>query len=157
MEATALAAGLLERVPANATLGLRVVRAVDGLGEVEMLVPPALVNVIGSLHSSGLIGLVDAACLAAVLSAADDPGQLDGVVPLGSSAQLRFRLPARGRLLARCQLPDADAVTLRQALAQPEAAKVALTTAADVLDEDQAVVCTGVFSWSIRRRRLPFG
>jgi acyl-coenzyme A thioesterase PaaI-like protein len=143
---------MLERVPANATLGLRVLRAVDGLGEVEMQVPQALVNVIGSLHSSGLVGLVDAACLAAVISAADDPAQLDGVVPLGSSAQLRFRLPARGQLLARCQLPDADAAALRQALARPEPGKVALTTAADVLDEDQAVVCTGAFSWIIRRR-----
>lgn len=100
---------------------------------------------------------VEATALAAVLSAADDPGQLDGVVPLGSPAQLRFRLPARGRLLARCQLPDTDAAALRQALARPEAGKVALTTAADVLDEDQAVVCTGVFSWSIRRRNRSFG
>lgn len=36
MEATRIAAELLEAVPANATLGLRVLTAVEGVGEVEI-------------------------------------------------------------------------------------------------------------------------
>src|SRR5437870_5291783 len=112
MDATVFAGELLSAVPANVTLGLQVVRAVDGLGEVGMQVRPEFGNVIGSLHASGLIGLVDAACLAAVISAAAEPAQLDGVVPLGSRSELLFHAPARGMLLGRCQLSEADLQTL---------------------------------------------
>lgn len=54
MDATQLAAELLEPIPAHRTFGLRVVRAVEACAEVALTVHPALTNVIGSLHSSGL-------------------------------------------------------------------------------------------------------
>jgi acyl-coenzyme A thioesterase PaaI-like protein len=151
MDATAFAGELLGAVPANVTLGLQVVRAVDGFGEVEMQVRPEFGNVIGSLHASGLIGLVDGACLAAVISAAEEPAQLDGVVPLGSHSELQFHAPARGVLRGRCQLSAADMQTLTAFYTAPPAAGITLTTTADVADRDAVVVCRGSFTWSIRR------
>jgi acyl-coenzyme A thioesterase PaaI-like protein len=151
VDATALAARMLEAVPANATLGLRVTHAVDGVGEVGMDTRPELGNVIGSLHSSGLVALVDAACLAAVISTADHPAQLDGVLPLGATAQLTFRAPARGALLGRCRLLADDLEPLR-AVYSARVSGVRLTTTADILDPVGVAVCRGSFEWSIKRR-----
>jgi len=151
VNATDIAGQLLRLAPANVTLGLRVMRAVDGLGEVEMLASPEFGNVIGSLHASGLIGLVDAACLSSVISVAQQPAQLDGVVPLGSRSELEFRVPARGLLQGRCQLSEADMEMLRVFYATPRASRITLTTTADVQDSDAVVVCRGSFTWTVRR------
>ena len=67
-----------------------------------MLVPQGMTNVVGSLHSSGLIALVDATGLAALISAATDEDQLEGVIPLGSVARIEFLAPAHGLLVGRC-------------------------------------------------------
>jgi acyl-coenzyme A thioesterase PaaI-like protein len=152
MDATPFAASLLESVPANASFGLQVVRAVDGLGEVAIPETPAFGNVIGALHSSGLIALIDAAALAAVISAADTPDQFDGVLPLGSVAQAEFLAPARGRIVASCDLPADDHAALA-AFYAGHTNRIKLTTWADLLDPTGAVVCRGSFTWSIKSSR----
>ncbi len=150
MDATRFAAGLLEPVPANASFGLQVIRAADGLGEVAIPETPAFGNVIGALHSSGLIALIDAAGLAAVISAADDPDQFDGVLPLGVVAQAEFLAPARGRAVARCRLPADDHAALRKLFAG-HVAQLKVSTSADVIDAGGSLVCRGSFTWSIRK------
>lgn len=151
MDATALARQLLGPIPAHVTLGLEVVRAADGAAEVAAEVPEALTNVIGSLHSSGLITLVDAAGLAALVAAVEDPDGFAGVVPLGAAAELRFLAPARGRLVASCRLED-EALAAVRALYAGRAAKTRVGTEAEIRDGTGAVVCAGRFDWSLRRR-----
>ena len=151
MDASELAGDMLALAPANVTLGVRVVSAVDGVGVVDLEVREDFANVIGSLHASGLVALIDAACLAAVISVAWHPAQLGGVTPLGARADLEFLAPARGRLQGRCQLPDDNLDALQHFYAGPAPAALRLTTAADVLDRDGVVVCRGSFDWSIRR------
>ena len=68
VDLTPVAVELLDRLPANRTLGLTVVEAVDGVGRVVMPVSDAVHNVIAALHSSGVAALADAAALAAALS-----------------------------------------------------------------------------------------
>lgn len=145
-----LAKGLLEDVPANRLIGIEVRSACDGASTVGMTVPPELTNVIGSLHSSGLIALADAAGLAAVLSVAAEPSQLAGISPLGSDADLTFFSPARGELSARCVLDDAaqEQVT---ALLTDRVSKAAFMTDAEITDSSGTVVCTGRFRWRVRR------
>ena len=104
MDVTTLARTLLEPVPAHAAAGLEVVRAADGAAEVALLTQPTLTNVIGSLHSGGLITLADAAGLAAIIAACESEDEMRGVLPLGAAAALEFRAPARGRLTASCRL-----------------------------------------------------
>ncbi|MET7423430.1 DUF4442 domain-containing protein [Dactylosporangium sp. NPDC005555] len=150
MDATALARSLLDPIPAHRTVGLEVVRAVNGLGVVAVTAPPALANVIGSLHSSGLVTLVDAAGLAAIISACPTGEAFQGVVPLGAAATLRFLAPARGRLTATCRIDPDD----REALAEVfigVATRVRVTTTTDITDGTGAVVCQGSFDWSVRR------
>ncbi|GAA4258717.1 PaaI family thioesterase [Dactylosporangium darangshiense] len=151
MDATDLARRLLDPIPAHRTLGLEVVRAADGVGKVAAQVPPALTNVIGSLHSSGLITLIDAAGLAAIIAAIETPDGFNGVIPLGSAAELRFLAPARGRLTATCRLEEEERTAV--AAVCSGAAKVARTmTEAEVTDAEGVVVCVGSFEWSLRRR-----
>ena len=116
MEATAIARALLEPVPANALLGIWVEAARNGAATVRLDVRPELTNVVDALHASGLVALVDAAGLAAVLSVAERPDQLTDVVPLGSDADLSFYSPARGELTALCELDDSARELAREIL-----------------------------------------
>jgi acyl-coenzyme A thioesterase PaaI-like protein len=152
VDATGLVRTLFDAVPAHRTFGLTVRRAVDGAAEVAVSTVPALTNVIGSLHSSGLITLIDAAGLGAIVSAAARPAQVDGIVPLGAAALLAFRAPARGVLVARCDLTD-DQRRVLGTVFTADADRVRMTTSAEVTDEGGTVVCRGTFEWSVRRAR----
>jgi acyl-coenzyme A thioesterase PaaI-like protein len=148
MDLTDLARSLLGPIPAHRTMRLEVLRAADTVGVVAVQVRPKLTNVIGSLHSSGLITLIDAAGLAAIISAAPSAAAFAGIVPLGGAASLRFRAPARGRLIATCALDD----QARQQLAEifAGATRVRFTTTTTITGENGAVVCEGSFDWSVR-------
>jgi acyl-coenzyme A thioesterase PaaI-like protein len=150
MDVTELARSLLEPVPAHRTLGIQVLSAGDGSAEVVLETPSAMTNVIGSLHSSGLIALVDAAGLAAIIGACDVDADFDRIVPLGSAATMDFRAPARGRLVASCRLDQHARLALQPVLAGRED-RARVSTVADVVDEGRALVCRGTFEWSVRR------
>lgn len=150
MDLTALARSLLEPVPAHRSLGIRVRHAGDGRGEVALVTSPEMTNVIGSLHSSGLVALVDATGLAAIIGACDAEHDFTGIVPLGAAASLEFRAPARGRLVATCQLDPEGRDTLRPVLAG-EQDRARVSTVADVHDDEHTLVCRGTFDWSVRR------
>jgi uncharacterized protein (TIGR00369 family) len=151
MDRTAPARTLLEPIPAHRTAGVEVVRAADAAAEVALRTPPELANVIGSLHSGGLVALIDATGLAAIIAAAGDDGEMEGVVPLGRSASVEFLAPARGRLLASCRLTDEARDALRP-LWTRETDRARLSTEVEVVDASGAPVCRGSFDWSVRRR-----
>jgi acyl-coenzyme A thioesterase PaaI-like protein len=150
VDLTELARRLLEPIPANRSIGLKVLRAKDSEAAVGVEAPAHLANVIGSLHSSGLIALVDAAGLAAFIASARKEQELEGIVPLGTAARLEFHAPARGSLIARCKLGPAD-ITTAQSLFGGRADKVSLTTTVDVVNQAGTAVCTGSFLWNVRR------
>jgi acyl-coenzyme A thioesterase PaaI-like protein len=149
MDMTALARRLLEPIPAHRTTGIEVLRAVDGTAEIASQTPQTLTNVIGSLHSSGLVALVDAVGLGAIIAASPDSG-MEGIVPLGRAASLEFLAPARGRLVATCCL-DEVARSALQPLWSGETDRARLSTNAQVADAKGTVVCRGSFDWSVRR------
>jgi acyl-coenzyme A thioesterase PaaI-like protein len=150
VDVTELARSLLEPIPAHRLLGIEVLHAADGVGVVALVTSDAVTNVIGSLHSSGLTALADAAGLAAVIGASEAADSFRGVVPLGAAATLEFRAPARGRLVAACTLDPAA----RQALAPVLSGwrdRVKIATVADITDKAGTLTCRGTFEWSIRR------
>lgn len=150
MDTTALARRLLGAAPVHRTFGLEVARSGDGRSEVALPTVEALSNVIGSTHASGLVTLLDAAGLAAIVGGAESEDELDGVLPLGSAATMRFLAPARGRLVATCELSVDARAAVRAVLSRADA-KARLVTTALVHDEDDAVVAEGTFTWSLRR------
>ena len=148
MDATRLAARLLEPIPANRTFAIELLSAIDASAEVALVVASEFHNVIGSLHSSGLIALVDAAGLAAIIAAAAEEHELHDVTPLGSVAHLEFPSPAYARLVDSCKLTEHARRDLR-VLLEGKARKAQLDTAADVIDADNVVVCRGTFTWKL--------
>ena len=154
MDCTRLAARLLETVPANRSFGLRVLRA-DATGAQVLLEESApFANVIGALHSSGLIALIDAAGLAAMIGGCRDETEFDGLTPLGTSASVQFLAPARGPLTARCQLEPFERYALRDLL-EGRTRKDELETSVEVVDRGGLVVCRGRFAWKLRRAHPP--
>ena len=154
MDCTRLAARLLETVPANQSFGLRVLRADPSGAEVALDQVTPFGNVIGSLHSSGLIALIDAAGLAAMIGSCTSEAEFDGLTPLGTSASVQFLAPARGPLIARCRLEPFESSTLRDLL-ERRVRSEELETCVEVVDRDQTVVCRGRFTWKMRRGHTP--
>ncbi|MEU9954547.1 PaaI family thioesterase [Streptomyces sp. NPDC050982] len=154
MDMTPLARSLLEPIPAHRTVGVEVLRAADGTAEIAADTPEGLTNVIGSLHSSGLVALVDAAGLGAIISAATRPEEFQGVLPLGAAASLEFLAPARGRLVATCRLTD-EAQRVLRPLLDGQADRARFATSAEVTDAEGTLVCRGAFDWSVRRTAPP--
>jgi acyl-coenzyme A thioesterase PaaI-like protein len=152
MDLTALAAALLEPVPAHRTFGIRVLEAADARARVGLTVEEPVTNVIGSLHSSGLAALVDATGLAAIIAAAETPGAFQGVLPLGVLAELAFLAPARGDLVGHAALEGPDLAAARAFLGGDEP-RGALSTLVEVRDADDDLVCRGRFDWKLRRPR----
>jgi uncharacterized protein (TIGR00369 family) len=149
MDLTFLAVELLDRLPANRTLGVTVAQALDGVGQAVLPVSEGTHNVIGALHSSGVAALADAAALAAILSSA--PGEAAGrrLQPLGVEARLRFQRPVRGTALATCRL-DAEARAALAALFDGSLRPARLTTLATIDGQDASRAAEGEFDWVIR-------
>jgi uncharacterized protein (TIGR00369 family) len=97
VDVASLAAELLDRLPANRTLGLTITEVRDGLGSATLPVSDRVRNVIGALHSSGVAALADAAGLAAALSMAPDEAMARRLQPLGVHARLTFHHPCAAR------------------------------------------------------------
>jgi acyl-coenzyme A thioesterase PaaI-like protein len=156
MDCTRLAARLLEPVPANRSFGLRVLRADASGAEVLLEEGAPFANVIGALHSSGLIALIDAAGLAAMIGSCHAEAEFDGLTPLGTTASVQFLAPARGPLIGRCQLEPFESCVLRDLL-EGRTRKEELETSVEVVDRDGLVVCRGRFAWKLRRAHAPSG
>ena len=152
LDSTHLAAQLLEPVPANRSFGIEVLHAAHASAEVCMLVPQGMTNVVGSLHSSGLIALVDATGLAALISAATDEDQLEGVIPLGSVARIEFLAPAHGLLVGRCTV-GVDALAAIETIYKRRRNRASLSTEAEIFDSREIMVCRGAFTWSVSRTK----
>jgi acyl-coenzyme A thioesterase PaaI-like protein len=150
VDATELARQLLEPIPAHRLMGLRVLHAKDGTAEVVLERASQVGNVIGAMHSSGLITLADAAGLAAIVSTVGGHDEFEGIVPLGAAADLQFKAPGRGRLVARCTLDESTVVAARS-LFEGDTDRAHLRTSASIFDPAQALVCVGRFHWSLRR------
>jgi acyl-coenzyme A thioesterase PaaI-like protein len=151
MNTTALARRLLAPVPVHQAIKLEVITAAHGRAEVRMADAAGLTSPAGALHSSGLITLIDAAGIAAMIAAAEDDDAFADVSVLGAAASLEFLRPARGPLTAVCEL-DPDAVAALRPLFARTTDKVSVCTSARVHDADAVVVCEGRFRWRVRRR-----
>jgi len=150
LDSTQLASELLEPVPAIRSLGIEVLHAAHGSSEVCMLVPEAMTGPVGSLHSSGLIALADATGHAALISAATDEAQLEGIEPVGTVARVEFVAPAYGLLVGRCTI-GVEGLGALEPLYRRRRGRAVLTTEAEIFDSRETLVCRGTFTWSVSR------
>jgi uncharacterized protein (TIGR00369 family) len=149
VDVASLAAELLDRLPANRTLGLTITEVRDGLGRATLPVSHGVRNVIGALHSSGVASLADAAGLAAALSMAPDEAMARRLQPLGVHARLTFHHPVRGTALATCELDAASRAALDRLFAGHD--QRARFTTLTVIDGDGCSrAAEGEFDWVVR-------
>jgi acyl-coenzyme A thioesterase PaaI-like protein len=151
VDRTAVAAALLDDLPANRTLGLTITGAAHGEGQAVLPVREPVHNIIGALHASGVSGLADAAALAAILSAAPDEATARRIQPLGIRLEIDFRRPLRGIARARCRLDDHAANALADLFALT-APTVGLSTVTTIDGENEPAAAVAVFEWTIRLR-----
>ena len=149
MDLTSLAVELLDQLPANRTLGLTVTEVRNGIGRAMLPVSDGVRNVIGALHSSGVVALADAAALAAVLSVAPDEPTARRLQPLGVKVRLTVRRPVRGMALATCRL-DADDRAAIASLCEGRVERAQLTTLAVIDGDDEPAAAEGEFDWVVR-------
>ena len=152
MDVTATARRLLESVPAHRTAGIQVLLAADGVARLTMTVPGCLATAEGSLHVGGLVTLLDATGLAAVIASCAGEDEVDDLLPLGTSVTLDLRAPGRGRLVCECTMDDDARTALRRVLAG-EIPRARIGTLSEIIDGTGAVICSGTFRWNVRTRR----
>ncbi|MGW2931723.1 hypothetical protein ACWDA7_07615 [Streptomyces sp. NPDC001156] len=121
----------------------------DEAAEIVCETPVELTNVIGSLHSGGLIALLDAAGLGALIASALHARALDGVVPLGTAADLWSSSPRPGDASSPPAVEEAGRTL--EPLWRGETDRVRLATRAAITDAAGTVVCRGRFDWTVRR------
>jgi acyl-coenzyme A thioesterase PaaI-like protein len=144
-----VAVELLDRLPANRTLGLTAEEVHDGVGRAALPVTEGVRNVIGALHSSGVAALADAAALAAVLSLSPNAAMARRLQPLGVSARLTFHRPVRGIGIATCRLDAASRARLAS-LFQGHDERATFTTVATIDGDQVPGAAQGEFDWVIR-------
>jgi acyl-coenzyme A thioesterase PaaI-like protein len=149
VDLTLLAAELLDRLPANRTLGLTIIEVRGGCGRARLPVSNEVSNVIGALHSSGVAALADAAALAAVLSLAPDEESARRLQPLGVTARLTFRRPVRGVAVATCELDGVSRAAV-QSLFEGLDDQERFTTVAIIDGEGAPAAAQGEFDWVAR-------
>jgi uncharacterized protein (TIGR00369 family) len=144
-----VAVELLDRLPANRTLGLSVEEVHDGVGRAALPVSEGVRNVIGALHSSGIAALADAAALTAVLSVSPNEAMARRLQPLGVRARLTFHRPVRGIAIASCML-DAPSRAELGSLFEGHDESARLTTVTTIDGEQAPRAAEGEFDWVIR-------
>jgi acyl-coenzyme A thioesterase PaaI-like protein len=146
----AWAIAILEEVPANALIGLRI-KAITPVGaEVSLPDDPRVRNPYGAVQAGPLLGLLDAAALAAIMGQLH-PEELATVTAVAKTAALEFLAPARGSLTGVSSLAAASAEQVRALVAGP-GGRLDLNTDAEARNDEGTVVARAGFHWVIRHR-----
>ncbi len=117
---------MVQHVPFNQLLGIRVEAVHPDSVEVVLPERPNLLNHVGTLHATAQFGLAEAASGSMIVSAFADLLQT-GFVPLTVGATARYRRPAQGTLKATVSLPQEQQSTIRAQLGQSGRARIPLT------------------------------
>lgn len=153
MDASAVAAGMLELVPFARTLGIAIesVTPLDGgLVQAVASLPDAesVHNHVGGPHAGAMFSLGETASGAVVMAAFGD--HLDRGLPLAVRAEIAYRKLAMGtvRATARLQRPIPDVLADLDAGQRPEFA-----VAIELATQDGTVTAEMTVVWTIRPHR----
>jgi thioesterase domain-containing protein len=141
---------MVQHVPFNQLLGIRVeaVRS-DGV-EVALPERPNLLNHVGTLHATAQFGLAEAASGSMIVSAFADLLQAD-FVPLAVEATVKYRRPAQGPLQATVSLTQEQQSAIRTRLAQSGRVRIPLTVR--VSTSQNITVMELEITWMVLKQR----
>jgi uncharacterized protein (TIGR00369 family) len=103
--------GGIERMPYNALLGVRILEMDGGRAVGALQSRPEVGNHVGTMHAGAQFSLVEAASGAAVSSAFLD--LLGKATPLAQGAELTYRRPARGDVVAEASIAPEELIRVR--------------------------------------------
>jgi uncharacterized protein (TIGR00369 family) len=101
----------IERMPYNAMLGIRIIEMEGGRAVCSLEARPEVGNHVGTMHAGAQFSLVEAASGAAVSGAFLD--LLGRATPLAQGAELTYRRPAKGDVLAEATMSPEEIARVR--------------------------------------------
>jgi uncharacterized protein (TIGR00369 family) len=140
---------MTEGVPFNRLLGIRVASIAPEQAEVALAVTPDHLNHVGTVHASAQFGLAEAASGAMVIAAFGDL-LAQGLVPLARQAEINYRKPATGDLLAVATLTAAERQRVNAEVA--ERGRARFTVPVQILDDQSTVVSEITVQWVLLRQ-----
>jgi len=101
----------IEQMPYNAMVGVRILEMDGGRARGSLAARPEVGNHVGTMHAGAQFSLVEAVSGAAVSSAFLD--LLGRAVPLAQGAELTYRRPARGDVVAEASIAPEEIARVR--------------------------------------------
>lgn len=141
---------LIEGVPFNRVLGVRVAAVTDERAEVALPDAPERLNHVGTVHAAVIFGLGEATSGAMVLAAFGDL-QASGVIPLAAEATIRYRRPSSGELRGTATLPREGQARIREEVRQTGRAR--FTVPVQIMDAAGVVTAELEVSWALVTKR----
>lgn len=138
---------LVEGVPCNSWLGLKVVEATATCAEMVLPVGPDQLNHVGTVQGAAQYALAEST--AGLLLLAAFPDLSPDVIILATAAQVVYRRPAVGDLRGRATLTEEEASQVRQDLT--DAPKTRVWVPIEIYDSHDQVVMTVRMEWLLRR------
>jgi acyl-coenzyme A thioesterase PaaI-like protein len=136
----------IERMPYNALIGLRIVEMDGGRARGSLASRPEVGNHVGTMHAGAQFSLIEAVSGAAVSSAFLD--LLGRATPLAQGAELTYRRPARGDVVAEAVMTPGDIARVRAELEAQGRARFDVAVA--VTDAQGTLATEATMRWYIR-------
>ena len=136
----------IERMPYNAMLGVRIVEMDGGRARGTLAARPEVGNHVGTMHAGAQFSLIEAASGAAVSSAFLD--LLGRATPLAQGAEVTYRRPAKGDVVADAVLSPEEIARVRSDLDAHGRAR--FDVAVSVTDAHGTLATEATMRWYIR-------
>ena len=139
----------IERMPYNAMVGVRIVEMDGGRARGTLAARPEVGNHVGTMHAGAQFSLIEAASGAAVSSAFLD--LLGRATPLAQGAEVTYRRPAKGDVVADAVLSPEEIARVRSELDAHGRARFDVVVS--VTDADGTLATEATMRWYIRLNR----
>jgi uncharacterized protein (TIGR00369 family) len=136
----------IERMPYNALLGVRILEMAGGRALAALEARPEVGNHVGTMHAGAQFSLVEAASGAAVSSAFLD--LLGRATPLAQGAELTYRRPAKGDVVAEATVSPEEVARVRADLETQRRSRFEVRVT--VTDAQGTVATEATMRWYIR-------
>jgi uncharacterized protein (TIGR00369 family) len=136
----------IERMPYNAMIGIRILELAGGSARGTLPARTEVGNHVGTMHAGAQFSLIEATSGAAAASAFLD--LLGNATPLAQGADLTYRKPARGDVVAQASVAAADIKRVRAELGEHGRAR--FDVAVQLIDAEGTLATEATVRWFIR-------
>jgi uncharacterized protein (TIGR00369 family) len=136
----------IEQMPYNAMVGVRILEMDAGSARASLQARPEVGNHVGTMHAGAQFSLIEAVSGAAVSGAFLD--LLGRAVPLAQGAELTYRRPARGDVVADAHITPEEIARVREDLEAHGRSRFDVQVS--VTDEHGTLATEAVMRWYIR-------